>query len=186
MSDNPFPENQPVNPYAPTTTGDQDPFASVQLATRGTRLAAAMIDGVLMLIFVLPLQIFSGFTTRVIEGDVTILEQVVMSFAGWVVFLVLFGYTLATRGQTIGKLLLGIRIVDAETGQLMSFGRVYGLRYLWSLPLVAIAIFIPGTVDDNLINIAMLVDSLMIFRSDRRCLHDLIAGSKVVTVVRGA
>jgi uncharacterized RDD family membrane protein YckC len=32
------------------------------------------------------------------------------------------------------------------------------------------------------INLVMLVDPLLIFRSDRRCLHDLLAGTQVIQV----
>ena len=58
-------------------------------------------------------------------------------------------------------------------------------RYLWSLPLVGAVILIPGSLDDFLVNIILLLDVLMIFGASRRCLHDLIAGSKVVRYIPG-
>jgi uncharacterized RDD family membrane protein YckC len=90
------------------------------------------------------------------------------------------GYLLTTRGQTIGKLLTKIQIVDVQSGDLLPFLRVYVYRYLWTLPLLLVVILIPGPADDLLVNVVYLIDALLIFGSDRRCLHDYIAGSKVV------
>jgi len=71
------------------------------------------------------------------------------------------------RGQTIGKRAMGIKIVLKDTLENGGFvvnvlkrGVVNGLICL-----------IPGY---------FLVDSLFIFRADRRCLHDMIAGTLVV------
>ena len=47
-----------------------------------------------------------------------------------------------------------------------------------------IASLIPGQADDILINLVSLVDALFIFGKQRRCLHDYIAGSKVVRVIQ--
>jgi uncharacterized RDD family membrane protein YckC len=94
--------------------------------------------------------------------------------------LALNGHLLATRGQTVGKLLTKIQIVDAQSGGLLPFLRVYVYRYLWMLPLVFVVALIPGTVDDGLVNVVAIIDALFIFGAARRCLHDYIAGSKVV------
>lgn len=185
MSNDLLPEDNSVNPYAPTTSTTRDPFVGPEeLADRGTRLLAAIVDGFLMMACIIPIQFLSGFTERAMAQEVGALETLAMSLVGVLVFLALFGYLLATRGQTVGKMLLKIRIVDAETSELLPFMRVYVYRYLWSVPLVVITALIPSMVDDMLFNLIYLVDILMIFRADRRCLHDLIAGSKVVKIQR--
>jgi uncharacterized RDD family membrane protein YckC len=84
------------------------------------------------------------------------------------------GYPLARTGQTWGKKLLSIRIVDLH-GELPPLWRLIVLRYLPTqlLSLVPVA----G-------NVYALLDALFIFRQDKRCLHDIIAGTQVVNVRR--
>ncbi len=175
----------PLNPYAPgelpATADNLSKSESDPLAGRLTRFAAAFLDGILLQLIVVPVEFATGFFARSQAQTVGVAEQLAMSLLGWVVFLVFNGYLLAARGQTIGKAALSIQIVDFESGRLLPFVRVYVYRYLWTLPLVLVVIFIPGGLDNSLISFVILVDILMIFRRDRRCLHDLIAGSKVVT-----
>ena len=68
--------------------------------------------------------------------------------------------------------LIGIRIADLE-GRVPEFWRLIGLRYL---PIMVVSV-VP-----ILGNILVLIDILFIFRSDRRCIHDMIAGTIVVRV----
>jgi len=150
------------------------------LAGRFTRLVASIVDGILMMVILIPVQFGTGYFQRAAAQDVGILEQVAMSLLGMAVMLLLNGYLLFTRGQSIGKIITGIQIVDFQTGKLLPFVRVYAYRYLWMLPLVVVVIFIPGTMDDLAINALVFVDVLFIFGGLRRCLHDYIAGSKVV------
>ena len=82
---------------------------------------------------------------------------------------------LAFRGQNIGKLLFGIRVVRVDNGEPAGFVRAALLRFL--LPLLVMFVL-------NLIMLLgfllLFVDLCCMFRRDRRCLHDLIAGTKVV------
>ena len=78
-------------------------------------------------------------------------------------------YLLHTKGQTIGKMLVGVRIVDVNSGQILPITKVIGLRVL------------PTWMGHFLTcGIGGLIDSLFIFRDDQRCVHDLIAQTKVV------
>jgi uncharacterized RDD family membrane protein YckC len=171
------------NPYASTLTGGADAFEvsrNDELAGRFTRYAAAVVDGILVLVITLPVMFATGFLARTLDQQVGLVEQIGMTLFGMAVMLALNGYLLATRGQTIGKLLTKIQIVDAQSGGLLPFVRVFVLRYLWLSPLLFVVALIPGTVDDSLVNVAALIDALLIFGATRRCLHDFIAGSKVV------
>jgi uncharacterized RDD family membrane protein YckC len=78
---------------------------------------------------------------------------------------------LATRGQSIGKLVVGARIVDYNSGQILPLLKLIGLRLL---PVTIVAL-IPVVR-----SFAGLADVLFIFGSKQRCVHDLIAGTKVV------
>lgn len=171
------------NPYAPPLASRTDALAvseNDELAGRFTRFAAAMVDGVLIMGITMPVMFATGFFARTQAQQVGSVEQIGMSLFSMAVMLALNGYLLATRGQTIGKLLTKIQIVEAQSGGLLPFLRVYVYRYLWMFPLVFFVAFIPGTVDDGLLNLIALIDALFIFGAARRCLHDYIAGSKVV------
>ncbi|WP_185650488.1 RDD family protein [Clostridium sp. DJ247] len=76
---------------------------------------------------------------------------------------------LSVSGQTIGKKILKIKIVKAHTNTNGGFIRNYLVRSFLNLILY-------GTV------IYGIIDIISIVRKDRRCVHDLIAGTKVVKV----
>ncbi len=166
MSDNnPYaPPSAPVSD-SPVTSGEQE------LAGRGTRLAAAIIDGLILGLIVWPVAMSSDYWTRATQGQVGMSDLLQLSLVSLIGYLVLHGYLLHKYGQTIGKRLLGIRIVSVFDGQIVSLGKVFGARYV---P-IQLAGIIPVIG-----NILPLVDVLFIFREDRRCLHDFIAGTKVV------
>lgn len=160
------------NRYAPPKADVADvPDGGANLASRGLRLGGAIIDGIISSAVMFPLMYVTGFWQSAMAGAVNFGAQISLSAAGIFVFLVLNGYLLSKRGQTIGKRLVGTRIVSFTDGQILPLGRIFALRYLpvW---IVALIPFIG--------NVVLLVDILFIFRDDRRCLHDLIAGTKVV------
>ena len=130
------------------------------LASRGSRLAAVLLDGI---IFSVPIFVF-GVIGAVTETEALIAVGGVISLAILIAQLVLQG----TRGQTLGKMALGIRIVDFNTGGHPGFARIVLLRVIVN---GLIGGFIPPYV---------LVDALFIFREDQRCIHDHIAGTRVV------
>lgn len=158
------PPRAPVSD-APIDEGDQE------LAGRGVRLGAAIIDSVILGLIVWPYAMSTDYWTRATQGQIGMSDLLQLSLVSLIAFLVLHGYLLHKYGQTIGKRLLGIRIVSATDGQLVSIGKIFGLRYV---P-IQIAGVIPVVG-----NILPLIDVLFIFREDRRCLHDFIAGTKVV------
>jgi len=168
---------EPDNPYAPPKAPVQDiapPDAphTLPLALRRTRLWALLVDMVPMIAVLALLNALTPWEWLKPEPDVvdTLLNLVV----GLSVFLALHGWFLATRGQTLGKALLRLRMVRPD-GSPASFARLAGLRY--SLPYVFVAIPVVGLLYS-------LVDCLCIFGKARRCLHDRIADTVVVVVRR--
>jgi len=143
---------------------------TVELASRWSRLWAAIIDGLLALATTIPLLIFLGFAQIWTEQSISISTTLQIIILNWAVFLLMHGYLLKTRGQTIGKSLIGIRIVTTENHH-PDFLNLLLKRYL---PLNVVG-YIP-VVGPYL----TLAEVLFIFRSDKRCLHDLIAGTKVI------
>ncbi|MBC8008820.1 MAG: RDD family protein [Burkholderiales bacterium] len=109
---------------------------------------------------------FADFQLLVLHLSAPLLAVLVPSL----VLLVIQTWLLTTRGQTLGKKWLRIRIVRTD-GRAADFVQVFLLRSM-ALQLVAL---IP--VVGVLISVA---DPLLIFRADRRCLHDLLAGTTVI------
>jgi uncharacterized RDD family membrane protein YckC len=77
---------------------------------------------------------------------------------------------LARNGQTIGKKLLGIKVVRVD-GSPVSLFRVFFLRYVCNTFLTLIPV--AGSLYS-------LVDVLMIFSESRRTVHDHIADTIVI------
>jgi uncharacterized RDD family membrane protein YckC len=77
---------------------------------------------------------------------------------------------LSRNGQTIGKRAVGTKIVRTD-GSKVELSRLIALRWL---PVFALR-FIPF-----LGGLAGLADALVIFGSDRRCIHDYIADTIVI------
>jgi uncharacterized RDD family membrane protein YckC len=141
------------------------------LASRWKRLGGSFIDGLISMVIIAPIMLATGVLQRVFRGeDMTFGQQATFFAVGWVVFLILNGYLLRNRGQTIGKAAVKTKIVDLS-GNLPNFGKIVVFRYL-ILGLIA-QIPIGGTV-------AVFVNPLFIFGKERRCLHDYMAGTRVV------
>ena len=78
---------------------------------------------------------------------------------------------LARAGQTIGEEPAGHPRRAAATAATAGLARIFFARYL-PVTLLGVVPFVGGLVS--------LVDALLIFRDDRRCLHDQIADTIVV------
>ena len=81
------------------------------------------------------------------------------------------GVLLTLRGQSIGKLLCRIRIVRMDTEGRPGFVRAFLLR--GTVPLLIEQVPLLG-------GLFWIVDACFIFGDERRCVHDYIAGTKVV------
>ena len=148
-----------------------------ELADRWARLAAALIDGVIALVVTVPPMLMTGYWQAAFEagrsggfGFMPLGTTVLWAIIGFVLFTLIQGYPLHASGQTWGKKLLSIRIVDLQ-GRTPPLADLLLKRYLPTHAIVNIPC-VGG--------LYALVDSLMIFRQDQRCLHDLIAGTRVI------
>ena len=157
---------------APGSTADAMAAPKPELAGRGTRLLAQLIDGLIGGISILP-----GVALMLLGGGFKHSARP-LAFAGMgliglaVLALVIIQiYLLSTRGQTIGKKLLDVRIVRFEDNTNPGFVKAFLLRafvngLIGAIPLIGV--------------VYSLVDICFIFRDDKRCIHDLIAGTQVV------
>ncbi len=161
-----------TNPYqAPSADLSHIPQTDAELAGRGARLGAAMIDGILQMLVIFPLLFLFGVVSNFSDfATFGLLANLLILSGSVVVYIVLNGYLLKQNGQTIGKKLVGVRIVDLN-GKLPALQDILIKRQLpWFFVSIipVIGQFLP------------LVNILFIFRADRRCLHDQIAGTKVI------
>jgi uncharacterized RDD family membrane protein YckC len=168
------------NPYAPPISDliviDEKPGKD-PLADRGARLVAAILDAILGMAYGFTIMYLLGIWSYALQGQNPPFSLVLIATVpSFLCFLLIHGYFLKKNGQTIGKKLLGIRISDLE-GNVPSFGKIILLRYL-PVSLVPLIPLVGSYLS--------LIDTLFIFRSDRRCLHDLIAGTKVVVAKSNA
>lgn len=161
------------NPYAPPEANVE--VASLdenELASRWARLGGSLIDGlILAAVFWGAVYVF-GFMDRALDEDMAMTAFDAILLVGWLgLFLLVNGYLLATRGQTIGKIVAGTRIVSYENDRLVPLWKLMVLRYVPFYVLGYIPLIGP---------VLGLINPLFIFKEDRRCLHDHVAGTKVI------
>ncbi|HEX6833591.1 MAG TPA: RDD family protein [Rudaea sp.] len=144
------------------------------MAERGTRLGAAILDG---LVYGLPvgLAVFATITMARSNSTATTTVMLFASIAIVAVVVIINLVWLHRYGQTIAKRWLKIKIVRTD-GSRCSLLRILFLR---SLPL-GIGANILDRVLPPLGWLVRVVDALFIFRADYRCVHDHIADTIVV------
>ena len=162
------------NPYAPPRAIVQDiadSAAPILMAERGTRLGAAILDGLIMFGMVY-VPFFIAMIGQGFEGNedfqltpLTLVGGVltVVGFVAWCWLNILY---VLRNGQSIAKKLLGIKVVRSD-GTPASLGRIFWLRNV-----------VNGLL--GIIPLYGLIDVLFIFSEPRQCLHDKIADTIVV------
>ena len=162
------------NLYAPPESNLEVPIdesLESELASRWMRFWGVCIDGIVSIAILGPIMYFSGYWSRAMADDVSMTEVILYALLGLALYFIVNGYLLSKKGQTVGKLLVGTKIVSVETDEIIPLWKVFILRYL---PMgVASQIPVIGPF-------FALANGLLIFRKDKRCIHDLIAGTKVI------
>lgn len=160
------------NPYAAPRAdlGRPLPSDQVPLASLGQRLGASILDVIVAMIGAIPFGIGTGMMEEAQQRGEESSTGLILLGIGGLVLLGLFIYTLvllSTKGQTIGKKMLGIRIANYADGGNPGFVKAFLLRGV-----------VNGLI--GIVPFYSLVDICFIFGQERRCIHDLIAGTKVV------
>lgn len=165
------------------------------LAGRFKRFGATVLDFLFLAVAYLPFLplFFLGYMSVHPRENLPaptspfLLPMAVLGLVAMGALLVIQIVFLVKSGQTIGKKLLKIQIVNVGTGDKASFGRIFFLRILILGLCVAImeavlrtSLPLLGTI---LVYGLWIVDFVFIFRKDRRTLHDLIANTKVIDIV---
>lgn len=150
-----------VNPYAPPVASGidrSDAFVGMAYAGVWHRFLARSIDTLVFFLSLIPVFVLMDRepAAALLLGAVAFLAVMVVQCMGIVV-----------RGQSIGKRVFKIRVVTVQ-GQPVGF--VDGILMREVVP----------TILANLCGVFGLLDALMIFSQDRRCLHDRIAKTIVI------
>jgi uncharacterized RDD family membrane protein YckC len=145
------------------------------LAGRGVRLAAAVVDGLIAGGAAVAVAMIPGVMAFFDANNITTDPGFwTFSLSGLLVnvplFLIIQGWPLVTRGQTLAKMLFKLRIVRTD-GSPVDPVRMLGVRY---------GIGMLTGVYTGLAMLYGLIDSLLIFRESRQCLHDTLADTKVI------
>ena len=139
-------------------------------APRWRRLLAACIDLALVAALALILAVVIGAYEHHEDWAGLRPQLSAMGLAG--VSYLLINFRWLRCGQTVGKRLLGIRVVAVRDNANRAF-HWHLLRLLPLLPVAAVFFHIGY-------GMAMVIGVLPIFLPMRRCLHDFIAGTRVV------
>lgn len=174
-ADVPNPYSPPASEALPPHVGEPQPL---HLASRWIRLGSALIDGLANLaiyrligIVVSSSGVAPPWSDRSHQFHGVDLGVALMGML--VFYSVQWGF-LSSSGQTIGKKLTRIRIVTM-TGEKPSMTDLALKRYGF----MNLSTFIP--IAGGLIALA---DLFSIFRKDHRCLHDQVAGTQVIKILK--
>lgn len=149
--------------------------AALQSPHTGRRLVASAIDFVLVPLVSFLVMLISGAmeSADAYAGNQIWLRGIGLGVVG---YLLINGWLLHRRGQTVGKMVMGIMIVDATSGEKASLWRLILIRALF-FPLLYLPLLFSFV---GFWALLPLLDQAFVLRPDRRCLHDLAAGTAVV------
>jgi uncharacterized RDD family membrane protein YckC len=166
------------NPYAPPKAAVRDFTMSdtaLVLADPGTRLGAAILDGIVLMVMVyapLMLVAIGGPALVQTDGDVSgagsmlVMAGLLLTIVGFVAWCWLTIKYVNQNGQTIAKKWLKIKTVRSD-GSPASLSRLFWLRNV-----------VNGLL--GIIPLYGLIEVLFIFGESRQCLHDKIADTIVI------
>jgi uncharacterized RDD family membrane protein YckC len=150
--------------------------AVLPLAGRGRRFVATLIDVVLVPVVAILLMLVTGVLEHASDWSTSAMPFARMIGLGLASYLLLNLWLLWTRGQTVGKAMMGIMTVDAKSGERVPIWRLF-IRGLF-FPTLYMIVLVPY------IALIPVVDQALIFRKDRRCVHDWICRTAVVARAR--
>jgi uncharacterized RDD family membrane protein YckC len=150
--------------------------STLPLAGRGRRFVATLIDVVLVPTVAILLMLVSGVLEHASDWSTSAMPVLRMFGLGLTSYLLLNLWPLWTRGQTAGKALMGVTIVDARSGERAPIWRLF-IRGLF-FPTLYMIVLVPY------ITLIPVIDQALIFRKDRRCVHDWVCRTAVIARAR--
>ncbi len=177
------------NPYAPSNAQLEEEIIELELAGRGARLIAVILNSLIIMLTQIPTYfamatepdllpaIIGILSAADIVGGIRLIFEsmgflLMTSIVAWLGIIVYNLVLFHRQGQTLGKRIMGIKVIRSN-GDRCSLRRFVFLRYalvalLGGIPFIGIFVSI--------------ADPLLIFRESRQCLHDTIADTIVIKV----
>jgi uncharacterized RDD family membrane protein YckC len=143
------------------------------LATIWVRFVALFIDGLVMAIPVVGISVgltflFVGAAFATAQHQITFFLQILIGFVAAIPFILYEGLMLSSRGQTLGKMAMGIKVVTPE-------GQDIGVGQAWARVLTRHVL--------NMISwIGILINYLPALGKERAATHDRIAKTRVIKI----
>ena len=143
-----------------------------ELASRGRRLMAVLVDWVVSILLAIPGVIVAIGPVFNGSEEPDPLGIVLIGLA-MILLTIVQAVLISKRGQSIGKIALGIRIAHSVDGSNPGFLKGFLIRtfvpqIIYQVPLLGF--------------LFLLVDSCFIFSERRQCIHDLMAETVVLKV----
>lgn len=149
------------------------PQVSVEPAGFWRRFVASFIDGIIVTVIQMPIKIpllilVGAAGSGDAAGAAAILSTLVNIGLYFVVLFFYYGWFYSKKGATPGKMVMDLRVLRDDTGTHLSYWRTFGREFVGKAIL--------GTV-------TLLVGFLLAaFREDKKALHDLAFGTRVVRI----
>ena len=153
----------PLPSYSADTVPQQSPGGFWR------RFVAAIVDGCILAVITFPIELILGFlSVLALDNDnyrllITVITKLFGVACGFFYTALFYKH----RGATPGKLLMGLRVVDNDTGLYIGFLKTLQRDYL-------------GKIVGGLLLFSGFI--MVGFRSDKRGLHDLLANTRVIKI----
>lgn len=164
MNNQPPARPQPhLRAVSPTDTPAMVPGGALR------RFFAVLIDNMILNVALLPIAIGANMLVltqpATSQGQLALVPALINLGASLIISFFYYGWFYRNKGGSPGKLVLGLRVVNAETGTTIGYWQAFFRETI-------------GRIVDVLPLCAGLFVGL--FRSDKRCFHDLLAKTQVI------
>lgn len=151
-----------------------------QLASRGIRFGGYCVDKISIIfvsLLLVPLLKFAAgpLISHYLQTDLVAFARYTLSF------LLINAIPIVTKSQTLGAMLTRTKIVTMN-GTKVPLWKIFFLREILFWGLLCLPFFLNSlpVLISRLYCLLLIANGAFIFRSDRRCIHDLTAGTQVV------
>lgn len=162
-----------------------DTEIEVELASAGQRIGAYIINNVIWLVLMMVMVfVWSALVYKPTEADIVKLGMWVIAVS--IIYLVIQAIFMSRDGQTIGKKIMGVKVIDAD-GETAGFVRFFLLREaVYNIILTILGVPLGVALNSEQVAqipsiIALLICFVMLFvAADRRTLQDKLANTYVI------
>ena len=137
-------------------------------ASFGKRFLAAFVDGIIVSVLSFPISFLMALVVGMVACADTaagVSVQIISTILNYFFIILFMGWFYKNKGATPGKLLMKLKLVKADTGR--------NIGYLET--------FIREIIGKTISTLILFIGYLMVlFRKDKRALHDLMVNTQVL------